>query len=83
MKIRVKLISMDGVAPSLLDEWGEGNIDVPAGATVCDALNALGIAPDTEALTMVGGDAVALPLRATQILHDGDELTLFPPIQGG
>jgi len=83
LNIRVKLISMDGFSSPYLDEWGDGVLPMKTGCTVSDVLSAIGLATDYSAIIMVNGETVALISRAARILNPDDELTVFPPIQGG
>jgi sulfur carrier protein ThiS len=52
---------------------------LPDGATVQDLLAAIGISPDQEITAGLNGELAA---RETP-LHDGDELLLFSPMEGG
>jgi molybdopterin converting factor small subunit len=49
------------------------------GATVADVLAALGIPAAIEAVLLVNGRRAQPGMR----LHGGDEVTLFPPMEGG
>ncbi len=59
---------------------GDGiSLDLPAGATVRDAVESLKIPGELACLTVVNGrDA-----DWEQVLAPGDELALFPPLAGG
>ncbi len=50
-----------------------------SGARVQDLLNTIGIAPEAEVTAGLNGE---LAERDTA-LHDGDELVLFSPMEGG
>jgi len=52
---------------------------VAEGATVADVVARLGIPPQ-HAKMIVSGDAC---LEAASVLHDGQEVNLFPPLAGG
>lgn len=54
-------------------------LDMADGATVADVVARLGIPPD-HAKMLVSGDE---HLDATSVLHDGQELNIFPPLAGG
>ena len=58
---------------------GPQRYTLPAGATVADVLAAAGIPADDEITAGLNGD---LAQRDT-ILHDGDNLVLFSPMEGG
>jgi len=53
--------------------------DLAAGATVRDLINTLAIPPQVQAVILVNGR------RADQntLLVAGDQVTLFPPMEGG
>lgn len=53
-------------------------LDLPGGATVFEAMRRLGVS-SLELHAAVNGESAA---DAT-VLHDGDEVTLIPAIQGG
>jgi len=58
---------------------GVVTLDLPAGSTVRDVMQHLGIPADLERVSLVnGGDA-----RAGQALQSGDVVTIFPPLAGG
>ena len=52
---------------------------LPAGATVADLLAAIGIPAESEVTPGLNGE---LAQRDTA-LHDGDDLVLFSPMEGG
>jgi len=74
---------MDGFSSPYIDEWGDGVLPMENGSTVSDVLSAIGMAKDYTAIIMVNGETVAISLRAQHVLNPDDELTVFPPIQGG
>jgi molybdopterin converting factor small subunit len=55
------------------------SLELPAGATVTEVINRLGI-PAGHAKMIVSGDDY---LETTSVLHDGQEVNLFPPLAGG
>jgi molybdopterin converting factor small subunit len=63
-----------GVAPGQAIE-----LELPAGGTVGDALDKLGIPRAETKLCFVSGRHQDL----TYCLRDGDELAVFPPVAGG
>ncbi len=73
MKVKVKLFAS-------LRKFGpdEQFIELPANATIDDALNCLNI-PGIALLKIVNGEH----RPANHQLKDGDELAFFPPIAGG
>lgn len=59
---------------------GEGApVDAAPGATVGDALQMLGIEPDSPKILFVNG----IHAKPDHILKEGDRLAAFPPIAGG
>jgi molybdopterin synthase sulfur carrier subunit len=54
-------------------------LDLPQGTTVGDVIARLGI-PSGHAKMIVSGDEY---LEPTSVLHDGQEVNLFPPLAGG
>jgi len=60
------------------DGRGETRLELPGGATVFEALQHLGVSC-LELHAAVNGESAA----DGTVLHDGDEMTLIPAIQGG
>ena len=75
MQIRVKLM---GVLKARTPEGGA--FDVADGATIEDALHALGLAPQAAHAVTVNG---RLERDRRRMLAHGDELTIVPPVGGG
>jgi sulfur carrier protein ThiS len=83
MKISVRLVAYVGDAVDGIDETGRGELELPDGATVSDALESLDVAGAEMYLTLVNDSAVRPSDQDDTILQDGDELAVFPPIKGG
>ena len=72
-------------------ERGQATIPLPEGATVADLITHLGIdrclGYDAAELTSKAGWQVLISgrfeLDMGRVLHDGDEVRIFPPIAGG
>ena len=65
-----------------LPAGADGNavrIDVPAGATVADAVARLGIPPDHAKMMVSGGEH----LEPNSALRDAQEVNVYPPLAGG
>jgi molybdopterin converting factor small subunit len=54
-------------------------VDVPDGACVADVLSHLNIPPGHAKMIVCGSEH----LTPESVLHDGQELDLFPPLAGG
>jgi molybdopterin converting factor subunit 1 len=81
MQIRVRLFA----TLRQLAGWPQQPLDLPDDATVADALAELDrhypqLTVTTRTIYVAVNQEYA---RATQVLHDGDELALFPPVSGG
>jgi molybdopterin converting factor small subunit len=55
-------------------------VELPAGATVAELSLALSLPPNLVRSAFINNEAAA-PL--TTVLHDGDQIGLFPPVVGG
>jgi len=80
--MRVRLLAF-GI---LKGEVGEGLLELPAGATVGDLLDALGERLEPAALQLLSRIAVSVNAeyaQAERILCEGDEVGLLPPVSGG
>ena len=79
MHITAKL---HGTLRKYLPAGSQGNatvVEVSDGATVAEVVGRLSI-PQDHARMFVSGDE---HLEATSVLHDGQELNIFPPLAGG
>ena len=75
MVVRLKLMGM------LKDKTPESAaLDLPAGATIEDALQALDIPTASIQVLMVNGK---LERDRGRLLAEGDELSVLPPVGGG
>jgi sulfur carrier protein ThiS len=83
MKIKVKILSMVGDPPPGFDPFGERDLDVGTGTNVADVVATISLPREESYTTIVNGEAVSVDARAAHTLADGDEITLFPAIQGG
>ena len=55
------------------------DLDLPEGKKVFDVINSLSLRPGEVWLSVVNGELV----EKDHLLHDGDRLSLYPPIGGG
>lgn len=80
--MRVRVVSF-----GVLKEWlgaSDRHVELPQGATVADLLSTLGT--DSSAAAHLRGIAVGVNAeyaQASQVLCDGDEVALLPPVSGG
>jgi molybdopterin converting factor small subunit len=77
VKVRVSLFAnLRDFAPA---QEGAFELTLTAGATVADLFSSLAIPPAVEAVVLVNGRRAVPGTR----LAAGDEVTLFPPMEGG
>ena len=80
MKVSVRLMaSLRSKLPPDAQK-GTAHLDLPTGATVATALEALGIAPGQVHVVMVND---AMEPDRQRALADGDALVVLPPVAGG
>ena len=77
MQIKVR------VTGHLIDLCSVDEVDLPEGASVADAVAALGIPPEQVGLVSVDGQAVSKARRDTTALADGNEMVVMAPLTGG
>ena len=58
-------------------------VELPEGASVADAVAALGIPPEQVGLVSVDGQAVSKARRDSTLLADGNEMVVMAPLTGG
>ncbi len=78
-----QLVSIDPSEVKGLGRDGVGEIPVKDGGSLADAMRMVGLAPDKPFMTLVNGDPVAPESRDERALKDGDQIVVFPPIEGG
>ena len=83
MRVRVKLLSPAGDMPKGFDPFGEAEMDLAAGTTLADIMGRIDLPKEESYTSLVDGQPVVPEDRAGHALHDGDEITLLPAIQGG
>jgi sulfur carrier protein ThiS len=77
MKIRVELQAyLEDYSP---DGRGVFAYEMPDGATVADLIRKLGVPEELASVLVIGEDAV----EPAQTLHEGDRVTVIPPVAGG
>jgi len=58
-------------------------LELPEGTTVLQAFEPYALPAKMVHLVLVNGHYIAPEQRATEVLHDGDALAIWPPIAGG
>ena len=71
------------VTGHLIDLCSIDEVELPEGASVADAVAALGIPPEQVGLVSVDGQAVSKARRDTTALVDGNEMVVMAPLTGG
>ncbi len=80
MKIRLNFVALE------VDDFpgkDKNQLDLKEGATVGDALLALGLTEDSHFSTLLNDTSVPKTQRRETVLANEDTLTLFYPIKGG
>ena len=71
------------VTGHLIDLCAVDEVELPEGASVADAVAALGIPPEQVGLVSVDGLAVSEARRDSTLLADGNEMGVMAPLTGG
>lgn len=71
------------VTGHLIDLCSLDEVELPEGASVADAVAALGIPPEQVGLVSVDGQAVSKARRDSTLLADGNEMVVMAPLTGG
>ncbi len=79
VRVRVKLYATLRRYRPDLDHGEAASIELPSGATLQDLLDVLGIGQTETKQCFVN----AVGQEMDYMLHDGDEVGIFPPIAGG
>ena len=77
MQIRVR------VTGHLIDLCSVDGVELPEGASVADAVAAVGIPPEQVGLVSVDGQADSKARRDNTTLADGNEMVVMAPLTGG
>lgn len=83
MRINIKLVAHSGAPIAGIGSDGEGSLEVPDDATLADVLGKLDVAKEKLTMALVNEAVVRPALHREHCLHDGDLVTVFPPIEGG
>ena len=77
MRVKVR------VTGHLIDLCSVDEVELSEGASVADAVAALGIPPEQVGLVSVDGQAVPKARRDSRLLADGNEMVVMAPLTGG
>ena len=83
IKVGFQLVSIDAADYKGLNREGLGDIPLKDGGSLTDAMNMIGMKPELGFMTLVNGDPVSPENRGEKTLNDGDQVVVFPPIEGG
>ena len=83
IQVGFQLVSIDPDPFRGLGRDGIGEIPVKDSGTLADAMQRIGMDPKLGFMTLVNGDPVSPENRAEKQLSDGDQVVVFPPIEGG
>ncbi len=84
MKIKVKLVSFgDGPMPKGFDEYGEADLSFTAALSVSGLIDHLKLGGNETYMVLVNSETSPPSGRDEQVLKDGDDVAIFPPMQGG
>jgi len=83
MKVMVKASGlMAGYLPDSDRDDGV-ELQLPDGTTVGGLTDRIGLPGDKTCLVVVNDVAVPLKRRTGHVLHDGDSISIVPPLKGG
>ena len=83
MKVCIKLISPLGKPPPGFDKFGVAAVNIDGKAALADILARFELTRQEPYMTLVNGETIVASARDGHVMGDGDEVTIFPPIQGG
>ncbi len=83
MRIKVKMVAMNGPSDRNGNATGDRRIGVDSGSALSAVLQALNVVSAESFMVLVNGDAVPSGQWPAHGINDGDEITIFPPIKGG
>ena len=84
MKITFKLYAtLTDYLPAEARSSNRVELELPAEASIADAIAPYGLPMKLVHLVLVNGVYVAPEERASRVLKDGDVLAIWPPIAGG
>ena len=83
MKIKVKMISVDCQLPDSFDVNGDAIFDLEEKAGFSLLCLKIGIQDKDQYIVLHNNFPVPPSDRNSLILNDGDQISIFPPLEGG
>ena len=83
MKINVKLVSMPGHQPTGFNDFGNAHLSFSNGTTVLGLLEDMKLSKVETYMVLINGETVPPSIHKEHFLKDGDDVTIFPPMEGG
>ena len=84
MQITLKLFaSLTDYLPPATRAGNVVVLDVAPDASIARIIEPFGLPPKLVHLVLVNGRYIAPEMRASEVLHPGDALAIWPPIAGG
>lgn len=83
IEVGVQVVSIDPGELRGLARNGVGEIPLGDAGSLGDAMRLIGLKPEIPYMTLVNGQPVSPEDRDTRTLANGDQIVVFPPIEGG
>jgi|TARA_B110000046_G_scaffold35878_1_gene39310 sulfur carrier protein ThiS len=83
MKIHVKLVSMPGRQPTGFDNFGNAHLSFSNNMTVSGLLDDMKLSKAETYMVLINGETVPPSIHKEHFLKDSDDVTIFPPMEGG
>lgn len=83
INVGFQIISIDPGELRGIGRDGIGEIPAKEDGSLADSMRMIGLDPDEPYMTLVNGEPVSPENRAEKTLNDGDQVVVFPPIEGG
>ena len=83
MNIKVKLVSMPGHQPNGFDDFGNSLMQLSDKTTISGLISEMKLSKIETYMVLVNGETVPPSAHNEHILEDFDDVTIFPPMEGG
>lgn len=83
IQVGIQVVSIDTSQLRGIGRDGIGDIPLKDEGSLADAMRMVHLAPDEPFMTLVNGEPVGPEDRAAHVMKDGDQIVVFPPIEGG